>query len=194
VDILFTPSAADMYQDNSRVSVSVDGLSDILEGSVRPGHFCGVATVVAKLFHITKPHKAFFGQKDFQQGVIIRRMVQGLNMDVTVVVLPTVREKDGLAMSSRNKYLNEGDRRVAPVLYRALSAGRTLITSGERNAATVKEEMKALIRKEKGARIDYVEIADPDTLAPLATVGKTAVLLAAVRIGSTRLIDNLTIP
>lgn len=193
VNVLFMPSAADMYPRNAVVFVSVDGVSDILEGAARPGHFRGVATVVTKLFNIVKPHKAFFGQKDFQQSVVIKRMAKCLNMDVDVIVFPTVREQDGLAMSSRNSYLSADERRSAASVYRALSAGEALVKSGERDPVKIKDAIRSVLLKEKGVDIDYVEIADPESLAPLVIVKTPAVILAAVRLGRTRLIDNILI-
>lgn len=193
VDILFMPSAAEMYPEKTVVFVTVEGISDILEGAIRPGHFRGVATVVAKLFNIVKPHKAYFGQKDFQQCAVIRRMVAGLNLDVEVIVLPTVREADGLAMSSRNSYLDAEQRQKATCLFRALAAGEKLIKSGDREPEKIKQEMRAILVQEKGVEVDYVEVADPDRLVPLETAGGRMVLLVAARLGSTRLIDNLLI-
>jgi pantoate--beta-alanine ligase len=192
VDVLFMPTASEMYQGPG-VFVTVEGISEILEGKVRPGHFRGVATVVNKLFNIVKPHKAFFGQKDFQQCVIIRRMVKGLNLDVEIVVLPTVREQDGLAMSSRNSYLNADERRAAPVIFRALSAARELFLAGAREPEEIKNKIRAVLQGEPGVIIDYIEIADPDTLVPLETPLNTMAILVAVRLGSTRLIDNIVI-
>lgn len=193
VDILFMPGAEDMYPGGPAVYVSVDGVSDILEGAVRPGHFRGVATVVCKLFNIVKPHRAYFGQKDFQQCVIIKRMVLGLDMDVEVIVMPTIREPDGLAMSSRNVYLSPSERIAARALYRALIRGEELIRSGTKDMAKVKQAMAGIILDEKRATIDYIEIVDPETLSPLDTRADKMVLLVAVRIGRTRLIDNLLI-
>ncbi len=193
VDVLFMPEAKEMYSEGPAVYVTVLGISDILEGAVRPGHFRGVATVVAKLFNTVKPHRAYFGQKDFQQCVVVKRMVKGLNMDVEVVVLPTAREADGLAMSSRNSYLNGEERRKATALYRALRAGEELIRAGVREPEKVRQKMRAELQKEQGVAIDYAEVADPDTLAPLDTLGGPAVLLVAARLGSTRLIDNLIV-
>ncbi len=192
-DILFMPEREDMYPGGPAVYVMVEGVSDILEGAVRPGHFRGVATVVCKLFNIVKPHRAYFGQKDFQQCVIIKRMVAGLDMDVEVVVMPTIREPDGLAMSSRNVYLSPEERIAARALYRALRRGEGLIRSGTKDAAKIKQEMAAVILDEKGTTIDYIEIADPETLSPLHTASDRMVLLVAVRINKTRLIDNLLI-
>ncbi len=191
VDILFMPSAAEMYPEKPAAFVTVEGVADILEGEVRPGHFRGVATVVAKLFNIVKPHRAYFGQKDFQQCVVIKRMAWGLNQDVEIVVLPTVREADGLAMSSRNSYLNADERRAATVLFRALTAARDLYEAGAREPEKLKNKMRAVIRGEPRVSIDYVELVEPDTLAPPASAGGGMVLLVAARLGRTRLIDNL---
>jgi pantoate--beta-alanine ligase len=193
VDILFMPEKKEMYPDKLSAFVCVEGISDVLEGASRPGHFRGVATVVAKLFHIVKPHRAYFGQKDFQQCAVIKRMVKGLDLDVEVAVLPTMREADGLAMSSRNSYLDAEQRTKAACLFRALLAGQELVRSGVREPEKVKQKMRAVIAQEKGVEIDYVEVADPDDLAPLETISDRMVLLVAVRIGSTRLIDNLPV-
>jgi len=194
VDILFMPEAKEMYPEEPTVFVTVEGTSDILEGAIRPGHFRGVATVVAKLLHIVKPNKAFLGQKDFQQCVVIKRMVKGLNMDVDIIVRPTVRETDGLAMSSRNSYLNADERQAATVLYRALFAARDLYTAGAKEPEKLKQKMRAVILAEQGVGIDYIEVADPETLAPLDTARGNMILLVAARLGKTRLIDNLLIP
>jgi pantoate--beta-alanine ligase len=194
VDTLFMPEARKMYPEKPTVFVSVEGVSEILEGAIRPGHFRGVATVVAKLFHLVKPHKAFFGQKDFQQCAVIKRMVKGLNMDVEVVVLPTVRETDGLAMSSRNSYLNADERRAGAVLCRALFAARDLYIAGAKEPEKLKQKMRAVLLAEQGVGIDYVEVADPETLAPLDMARDNMILLVAARIGKTRLIDNLLVP
>lgn len=195
VDVLFTPATSEMYSKTGMTTVNVENISDILEGQIRPDHFRGVATVVSKLFNIVKPHKAYFGQKDYQQCAVIRRMVEGLNMDVSIGALPTIREKDGLAMSSRNAYLSPEQRRAASCLFRALSAGQKMITSGERQTEKIKQGMRDVILSEKEATIDYVEIADPETLTPAPKLIHTGiVLLVAVRLGSTRLIDNLIVP
>jgi pantoate--beta-alanine ligase len=193
VDVLFMPKASGMYPDTPSVFVTVEGISDVLEGAIRPGHFRGVATVVAKLFNIVKSHKAFFGQKDYQQCAVIRRMVKDLNMDVDVAVLPTVREPDGLAMSSRNSYLSVDDRRKAAVIHRALSAAENLVRSGTNAPEMLKSRMQTVLQQEKGIEIDYIEVVDHETLEPLSSVKDVMVLLVAVRIGSTRLIDNLVI-
>jgi len=191
VDILFMPTASEMYPEKPSVFVTVEGISDILEGAIRPGHFRGVATVVAKLFNIVKPHKAYFGQKDFQQCTVIKRMVIGLDLDVEVIVLPTVRETDGLAMSSRNSYLDPGQRQKATCLFRALMAGEELITNGVREPEKIRQKMRAILVQEKGVEIDYIEVADLDRLAPLERLEGRMVLLLAVRLGGIRLIDNL---
>ncbi len=193
VDVLFLPSATEMYPEGPSVSVSVAGVSDVLEGAVRPGHFRGVATVVAKLFHVVQPHAAYFGQKDYQQCVVIRRMTAGLNLAVDIRVLPTVRESDGLAMSSRNSYLGPEDRRKSAVLYRALRAGEALIRAGVHEPDKVRRKMRAVLLEEEGVAVDYTEVADPETLAPLEEMKEQSVLLVAARLGGTRLIDNLTI-
>jgi len=193
VDILFTPAAAEMYPEEPVVFVTEEGISDILEGAIRPGHFRGVATVVAKLFHIVKPHRSYFGQKDFQQCAVIKRMVRGLDLDVEIAVLPTVREADGLAMSSRNSYLDGSQRKQAACLYRALLAAGELISAGVREPEKVRQKMRAVIAQEKGVEVDYVEVADPETLAPLDVVRMPVVVLIAARFGTTRLIDNLLV-
>lgn len=190
VDVLFMPASAEMYPSKPTVFVTVEGISDLLEGAIRPGHFRGVATVVAKLFNIVKPHKAFFGQKDYQQCVVIKRMVAGLNMDVDIVVFPTVREEDGLAMSSRNSYLNPEERRAAAVIHRALSSAERLVRAGVREPEKVKNKVLAVLREERGIVIDYVELAGQESLEPLASMKESAVILVAVRLGRTRLIDN----
>lgn len=195
VDILFMPTVAEMYPAEPTVFVAVEGVSDILEGAARPGHFRGVATVVAKLFNMVKPHRVYFGQKDFQQCVVIKRMVSGLNMDVEVIVLPTVREADGLAMSSRNSYLSVEERRAATVLFKALTTARDLFRAGATEPEKLKNKMRAVILQGGPAiTIDYVEIADAEDLAPLSTASEGMVLLVAARLGRTRLIDNLLVP
>ncbi len=193
VDILFMPDAKEMYPEKPIVFVTVEGISDVLEGAIRPGHFRGVATVVAKLFNIVKPHKAYFGQKDFQQCVVIKRMVKGLNMDIDVSVLPTVRERDGLAMSSRNSYLNPDERRAAAVLYKALAAARDLFTAGATEPEKLKNKMRAVIAGEPSVTIDYIEIADPEDLVVGYSAQYRMVILVAVRLGRTRLIDNIVL-
>jgi pantoate--beta-alanine ligase len=191
VDILFMPAAAEMYPEKPSVFVTVEGLPDILEGAARPGHFRGVSTVVSKLFHIVKPHTAYFGQKDYQQCVVVKRMVKGLNMDVKIAVLPTVREQDGLALSSRNSYLTAEERRAAAAIYRALSSAEQLVKAGVKEPEKLKNKMQAVLREERGISIDYIEVVDCESLAPRAVVQDNMVLLVAVRLGRARLIDNL---
>lgn len=191
VDLLFCPTDEVMYPDGYATYVVQEGLTDVLEGKFRPAHFCGVLTVVCKLFNIVPAGRAYFGQKDFQQTVVIRRMVRDLNLPVTVRVLPTVREPDGLAMSSRNAYLNDEERRQALCLHRALAEAQRLYREGVAEAATVRAAMKGIIAEAPLARPDYVEIVDRETLAPVAEVTDCAVAVLAVRIGETRLIDSM---
>ena len=193
VDILFMPTAAEMYPEKPSVFVTVEGISDILEGAIRPGHFRGVATVVAKLFHIVKPHKAFFGQKDYQQCAVIKRVVKGLNLAVEVVVLPTVREQDGLAMSSRNSYLSADERRVATVIHRVLTSAEQMVKAGVGEPEKLKNKMLAILREEPGVVVDYVEAVDPESLLPMGIIKGRVVILIAVRVGRTRLIDNVLV-
>lgn len=193
VDVLFMPDTMEMYPRGPQVFVNVEGLSDILEGAVRPGHFRGVATIVAKLFNIVDPDRAYFGQKDYQQCVVIKGMVDGMDFRVEIVIQPTVREADGLAMSSRNVYLRADDRRKAAALYRALRAGEEAIRAGSRDGDDVRRTMRAVLHEEQGVSTDYLEVADPETLQPLDAIGTRAVLLVAARIGQTRLIDNMLI-
>jgi pantoate--beta-alanine ligase len=194
VDYLFMPTAGEMYPEHhASVAVHVEGISETLEGAIRPGHFRGVSTVVAKLFHIVMPHAAYFGQKDFQQCAVIKEMVRGLNMDVAVSVLSTVRDPDGLAMSSRNSYLSADERRQAPVLYRALTAARELFLAGAQDPELLKNRMREVLRSEPGVAVEYAEAVDPDTLAPAAARADKIALLVAARLGKTRLIDNLVL-
>lgn len=191
VDVVFMPGSEDMYPSGSCTWVEVEKVTEPLEGTSRPGHFRGVATVVAKLFNIVEPTRAYFGQKDAQQLIVIQKMVSDLNMNLEVIAVPTVREDDGLAMSSRNVYLNPEERRSALILYRALTTARNLWQKGEANAELIRNEMTSLIRSEPGASIEYVSIADSDTLAELKEINGTALVSMAVRIGKTRLIDNI---
>lgn len=191
VDILFFPSASLMYSKDFLTSVEVKGLSNILCGASRPGHFKGVATVVNKLFNIVLPDVAYFGQKDAQQAIIIKKMVRDLNMAIKIKVLPTVREKDGLAMSSRNKYLIAQERRDAVILYKSLTLAKKLLKNGQNNCKNIISKMKELILKVKTAKIDYISIINPETLSPLKSIENKALVFLAVFIGKTRLIDNL---
>jgi len=190
-DIVFVPSDAEMYPQEFSTWVDVKKVTERLEGASRPGHFRGVATVVAKLLNIVQPTRAYFGQKDAQQVVVIKRMVADLDMNLEIVVVPTVRESDGLAMSSRNSYLNSEEHQAAIVLFRAISLARQLWQFGEKDGDKIRCEMKSVIRKEPLARIDYVSIADADTLEELAVIDRPALASLAVRIGRTRLIDNI---
>lgn len=196
VDVVFAPDAAEMYPPGAQTSVSVERLAEPLCGAHRPGHFRGVATVVLKLFHIVQPHVAVFGEKDYQQLALIRRMVRDLHVDIDVVGAPIVREDDGLAMSSRNRHLDPAERAAALCLVRALDAAEACVAAGERDTVALVEAANAVIALEPRARAEYVVAVDPDTLAPAAEVAGTVVLALAVWIGSTRLIDNrqLTVP
>jgi len=191
VDIVFVPTDDEMYPPEFSTWVDVEKVTEPLEGASRPGHFRGVATVVAKLFNIVRPSRAYFGQKDAQQVMVIKKMAADLNMGIEVVVVPTLRERDGLAMSSRNIYLNPDERRAATVLFRALTLARQLRRDGEKNAEKVRRQMVSLIRKEPLAEIDYVSIADGQTLEELSLLDRPALASLAVRIGKTRLIDNM---
>lgn len=193
VDVLFAPSAEAMYPAGSETRVTAGVLGQRWEGAIRPGHFDGAATVVTKLFSIVRPDRTFFGQKDFQQSVIVQRLVEDLNLGVTIHVCPTVREADGLAMSSRNRYLTPAQRRVAPVLHEALQAGRTAMLRGIRFGAQVTRAMQRVIEQEPGVRVDYLACCDPQTLEPLPRITGTTVLLGAIRLGRVRLIDNVLV-
>lgn len=191
-DCLFLPSAHDLYSSEDRTRVTVEGLSETLCGASRPGHFDGVTLVVAKLLHIVSPDEAYFGQKDAQQAVIIQRMIADLDIPVRVVLGPTVREADGLAMSSRNAYLSPEERRRAPALYAALVEARRRVEEGERSVATLVARMEERLR-EAGFEVDYAAIVDGATLRPLAEVAGLALIACAARLGSTRLIDNVAL-
>jgi pantoate--beta-alanine ligase len=196
-DLLFAPSVAEMYpQGGLATYVEVPGLGDVLEGAFRPGHFRGVATVVAKLFQIVGPDVAHFGEKDYQQLLVIRRMVADLDIPVRIVGVPTVREPDGLAMSSRNRYLDADERRAATVLQRALEAARALAAAGERDADRVRQRMRETLESEPGVTVGYAEVADAESLAPLTEIGagRPARALVAARVGPARLIDNAPLP
>jgi pantoate--beta-alanine ligase len=193
VDLVFMPSVAEMYPPRFDSWVEVGKVSERLEGATRPRHFRGVATVVAKLFNIVQPDRAYFGQKDAQQLVIIKKMVADFNMNLEVVTVPTVREPDGLAMSSRNIYLNPQERKAAVVLYQALTLAQKLWSQGEKDAQTIRQQMTALIQKQPLANIDYISIADAETLDELDTVRPPTLVSLAVKIGKTRLIDNIVL-
>ncbi len=192
VECIFYPTPAVMYPEGYSTYITVEGLSSGLCGVSRPTHFRGVATVVAKLFNIVEPDFSVFGEKDYQQLAIIKRMVRDLNMKVEVIGYPTVREKDGLAMSSRNAYLSPEERDIAPVLNRSLKHALSLFRKGETNAKTIKEEVAAMIDAAPGCIIDYVEIVDGVSLAPVERITDDAVMAIAVKLGKTRLIDNIS--
>jgi pantoate--beta-alanine ligase len=193
VDGLFLPSAEEIYPPGFSTYVHVEGISERLEGKSRPGHFQGVATVVLKLFEIVQPHFAYFGRKDAQQVRIIQKMVRDLNLNGEVVLCPTVREADGLAMSSRNSYLSGEERRSATVLFRALQAAEMELSAGVRDTLELQRVMRRILEGEPRARVDYAEIVDADTFEPVVRTGGRCYALLAVRIGSTRLIDNMLI-
>jgi len=193
VDVVFMPDANEIYPTESRTWVDVGDIAERREGASRPGHFRAVATVVAKLFNIVEPTRAYFGQKDAQQLIVIRQMVSDLNMNVKVVEVTTVREFDGLAMSSRNVYLDPDERDSAVVLYKALITALRMWEKGERDAGVIRNEMTSLIQNEPDASIDYVSVADPETMEELETIEKHALVSLAVKIGETRLIDNITL-
>jgi len=193
VDLLFHPDRREMYPEGASTCVRVEGLSDCLCGRFRPGHFRGVATVVTKLFNIVRPDIAYFGQKDAQQAVIIKQLAKDLNIPVKIKVLPTIREKDGLAMSSRNAYLNKQERRDALVLFQALNLAKGLIKQGKRNSRYIINNMKKIINKKKTAKIDYIEIVDPNNLKSLDFIRGKVLIALAVWIGKSRLIDNVIV-
>ncbi len=192
-DIVFLPSVEEMYPPGFDGWVDMGKIARRLEGASRPGHFRGVATVVAKLFNIVQPTRAYFGQKDAQQTIVIKKMVADLNMNLKIITVPTVREADGLAISSRNAYLNTEERQAAIVLYQSLCLSQRLWAEGEKEAGKIRDQMTALIQSEPFATIDYVSIAEPETLEEMAVVKTPALVSLAVRIGKTRLIDNVVL-
>lgn len=192
VDLVFVPSTAEMYPEGYSTYVDVEGVTAYLEGARRPGHFRGVATVVLKLFNIAGAERAYFGQKDAQQTVVIRRMVRDLNLPIEVVVVPTVREADGLARSSRNVYLSPEQRAAAPVLSQALDQAAVLFRGGERSAAALRAAVEVVLRREPLGMPEYISVADPGTLAEIeGPIDGGALVSLAVRFGTTRLIDNV---
>ncbi len=193
VDVVFMPSAEEMYPPGFDSWVEVGRIAERLEGVARPGHFRGVATVVARLFDIVRPNRAYFGQKDAQQLLVIKQMVADLALGIEIVAVPTVREPDGLAMSSRNTYLNVEERKQAVVLYQSLKLAQKLYADGERDAKAIKAQMTALIGQQPLADIEYISIADAETLDELDTVKPPALVSMAVRFGKTRLIDNVVV-
>lgn len=193
VDVIFAPTTEEMYPSPYLTYVNVEGITDRLCGRSRPGHFRGVATVVTKLFNIVAPDKAFFGWKDAQQLIVIKQMVKDLNMRVKVVGLPTVRETDGLAMSSRNKYLSPEERQSATCLYRALLHAKELIEKGERDVGKIVDAMRGIVEKEPLAEIDYIEISDADSLEEISRIKGNVLIALAVKFGNARLIDNMVV-
>jgi len=193
VNAVFAPAAKEMYPDGYRTGVEVKGLSDKLCGASRPGHFKGVTTIVAKLFNIVRPNNAYFGEKDFQQQVMIRKMARDMNMGVRIISMPTVREKDGLAMSSRNTHLNKEDRVKALVINRSLKFAKILVNSGIRSSVKIKAAMTKLMRTARGLKIDYMSICDPETLDEKSIIKGKTLIAVAVYVGKTRLIDNIVI-
>jgi len=193
VDLVFAPSVEEMYPQNAATYVTVEGLSEKLDGRSRPGHFRGVTTVVSKLFHILEPDKAFFGQKDAQQAAIIRRMVRDLNMPVEIAVCPIVREADGLAMSSRNAYLDPQQRQSALVLQRSLAEIEKLFKQGECKPEKLVAAGKMTVSGEPSVRLDYLEIVDPDSLDPVTEISQSTLVAVAAYVGPTRLIDNIVL-
>jgi pantoate--beta-alanine ligase len=193
VQCLFLPEAKEIYPQNYSTYVNVDGLSERLEGRIRPGHFRGVSTVVMKLLQIVQPQFAYFGRKDAQQAAIISRMTKDLNLDSEIVVCPIEREADGLAMSSRNVYLQGIDRQSATVLHRALQAAQLLLQSGTRDATPLQSAMHRVLKEESRSKIDYAEIVDAETFEPLTHVNRKAYVLVAAKFGETRLLDNMLV-
>lgn len=193
VDILFAPTVEEMYPTGYQTFVAVEKVTKAMEGQFRPTHFRGVTTVVAKLFNIVKPHIAIFGEKDYQQLVVIRRMVEDLNLGVEIIGMPIVREEDGLAMSSRNTYLGSEQRKAALSLSLSLQKASELFRSGERNCGRIIDTVREMIRREKGIIIEYVEIRDAKTLEEIEFIGAQAVIALATKVGRVRLIDNLVL-
>lgn len=194
VDVILAPSVEEMYPGGYSTFVEVEGhLTSILEGESRPGHFRGVTTILAKLFNIVSPDRTYFGEKDYQQALVVKKLVRDLNLNTEIVTLPTVREKDGLALSSRNSYLTPAERKAATVLYQSLLTAKKDIARGIRDATVISSHMEDLIREEPLARIDYVAVIDPETLRRVERVEKEVLVAVAAKIGQTRLIDNLKI-
>lgn len=193
VDVVFAPAIQAMYPPGTQTIVTVPAVSQRWEGAARPHHFQGVATVVTKLLCLVQPDSTWFGQKDYQQAALVQQLVKDLNLPVRLIVHPTVREADGLAMSSRNIYLSAVQRQAAPVLYRALHAGATAVRAGERSGPRIRRRMALMVAREPLAAPDYLAVCDPLTLEPLSTVRHKAVLLGAIRIGSVRLLDNILV-
>jgi pantoate--beta-alanine ligase len=192
-DYVLAPSDKEMYPEKYDTWVEVKGITDVLEGAIRPGHFKGVTTIVNKLFNIVQPTRAYFGQKDAQQVAVIKKMVKDLNMNLEIVVCPTIREPDGLAMSSRNTYLTPEQRKGAPVLYKSLMKAQTMVEEGEKNVGDIRLAMVALIDKEDLANIEYISFADNETLKEVHHIKQPTLVSMAVKFGKTRLIDNIVL-
>jgi pantoate--beta-alanine ligase len=193
VDAVFMPTVEEMYPDGFQSTVTVENITQYLCGKSRPGHFAGVTVVVAKLFNITKPHLAIFGEKDYQQLIIIKQMVRDLNMDIEIIGVPTVREKDGLAMSSRNNYLSPEERLSALSLKKGLDFAKKMVAEGERDSAKIKNAVRELILSHPFIEIDYITICDPEKLTDMENIDRPSLLALAVRVGKTRLIDNIIV-
>lgn len=191
VDIVFAPTCEEMYPEEPLTSVCVDGLSSNLCGEYRPGHFKGVSTVVVKLFNITNPHRAYFGAKDYQQAQIVRKLVKDLNFDIKIIVLPTVRDSNGLALSSRHKYLNQEEKKAASVLYESLKKATSLLDGGINDPKIIVDQMHKMIRREPLAEIEYIKICHPNHLSDLEYIEDEALVALAVKFGKARLIDNM---
>jgi pantoate--beta-alanine ligase len=194
VDLVFAPEAASLYPPGFQTWVVPGPLAETLEGARRPGHFRGVLTVVSKLFHVIEPDRAYFGQKDAQQAILIRRMAADLDLPVSILVCPIVRDRDGLALSSRNAYLTPEERRAAPVLYRSLRAVSAAWGTGERRGDNLREAARAVLAPEPLAALDYVSAADPETLAEIETATGLVLVSIAAQFGTTRLLDNILLP
>ena len=193
VDVCFEPTTPTIYPEGFQTTVTVPTLAHRWEGAARPHHFAGVATIVTKLFGIVQPHLALFGQKDYQQARLVRQLVNDLNLGVAIQMCPTVRERDGLAISSRNVYLGSDERRIAPLLSQALQNGKQMIEGGMKDVAEVERVMRQIIKQAPTIHVEYLAVCDPDSLEPLPVFTARAVLLGAVRIGSIHLIDNLLV-
>jgi len=193
VDVIFAPPREEMYHADHRTLVIVAGVSRRWEGEARPGHFEGVATVVTKLLSLVQPDQTFFGQKDYQQSVVVRRLASDLNLPGRIIVCPTVREPDGLALSSRNVYLTPEDRKAASILYQALKAGEAAVRRGTGDAHTIRRVMQGTLKRERRVRIDYLAVCDPESLEPVARIERRVALLGAIRLSGIRLIDNLLV-
>lgn len=193
VDVIFHPSVEAMYPKPFYTFIKVEKMTEIMCGKSRPGHFRGVATVIAKLFNIVKPHVAIFGEKDFQQLQVLRHMVKNLNYDIKILNAPILREDDGLALSSRNKYLKSNERKDALVLYRSLQLAKDKFSKGEQNVAVLKREMEKLLRESPSVKIDYIDMVNPNTFEPVDIISDDTLVALAVYIGQTRLIDNIVL-